>query len=75
MSTFRSHRNNNGNHNSDSNEGATYETMSANEKKNLLLQICGVVSEHTKKLCTRFVIVLFLYKASTINYHNDNRLP
>ncbi|XP_045453062.1 SAGA-associated factor 11 homolog [Melitaea cinxia] len=49
----KGHRNNNGNHNSDSNEGATYETMSANEKKNLLLQICGVVSEHTKKLCTR----------------------
>ncbi|OWR44748.1 ataxin-7 protein 3 [Danaus plexippus plexippus] len=48
------HKGNNGNHNSDSNDGcATYETMSANEKKNLLLQICGVVSEHTKKLCTR----------------------
>ncbi|XP_034834237.1 SAGA-associated factor 11 homolog isoform X2 [Maniola hyperantus] len=48
------HKSNNGNHNSDSNEGgATYETMTANEKKNLLLQICGVVSEHTKKLCTR----------------------
>ncbi|XP_013192180.1 SAGA-associated factor 11 homolog [Amyelois transitella] len=47
-------RNNNGNQNADSNDGgATYETMSANEKKNLLLQICGVVSEHTKKLCTR----------------------
>ncbi|XP_030029483.2 SAGA-associated factor 11 homolog [Manduca sexta] len=47
-------RNNNGHHNSDSNDGgATYETMTANEKKNLLLQICGVVSEHTKKLCTR----------------------
>lgn len=36
--------------------GATYETMTWNEKKNLLLQICGVVSEHTKKLCTRFVV-------------------
>ncbi|XP_023938791.2 SAGA-associated factor 11 homolog isoform X2 [Bicyclus anynana] len=47
------HKSNNGNHNPDSNDGATYETMSANEKKNLLLQICGVVSEHTKKLCTR----------------------
>lgn len=47
-------RNNNGNQNADNNDGgATYETMSANEKKNLLLQICGVVSEHTKKLCTR----------------------
>ncbi|CAK1550424.1 unnamed protein product [Leptosia nina] len=46
-------RNNNGHHNSDSNDGATYETMSANEKKNLLQQMCGVVSEHTKKLCTR----------------------
>ncbi|CAG4957220.1 unnamed protein product [Colias eurytheme] len=45
---------NNGHHNSDANDGgATYETMSANEKKNLLQQICGVVSEHTKKLCTR----------------------
>ncbi|XP_049878202.1 SAGA-associated factor 11 homolog [Pectinophora gossypiella] len=49
-----SNRNNNGTHNSDPNDGgATYETMTANEKKNLLLQICGVVSEHTKKLCTR----------------------
>ncbi|CAH2242995.1 SAGA-associated factor 11 homolog [Pararge aegeria] len=47
------HKSNNGNHNSENNDGATYETMSANEKKNLLLQICGVVSEHTKKLCTR----------------------
>ncbi|XP_014359992.1 SAGA-associated factor 11 homolog [Papilio machaon] len=47
-------RTNNGTTNSDTNDGgATYETMSANEKKNLLLQICGVVSEHTKKLCTR----------------------
>ncbi|XP_059047728.1 SAGA-associated factor 11 homolog isoform X2 [Achroia grisella] len=45
---------NNGNQNSDSHDGsATYETMTTNEKKNLLLQICGVVSEHTKKLCTR----------------------
>ncbi|KAJ0173519.1 hypothetical protein K1T71_010668 [Dendrolimus kikuchii] len=49
-------RNNNGHQNSDSNDGgATYESMSANEKKNLLLQICGVVSEHTKKLCTRSI--------------------
>ncbi|KAG7297791.1 hypothetical protein JYU34_018533 [Plutella xylostella] len=40
--------------NADANDGgATYETMTANEKKNLLLAICGVVSEHTKKLCTR----------------------
>lgn len=31
----------------------TYDNMSANDKKNLLTQICGVVSEHTKKLCTR----------------------
>lgn len=46
-------RNNNGTQNSEADGGATYETMSANEKKNLLLQICGVVSEHTKKLCTR----------------------
>ncbi|XP_073950214.1 ataxin-7-like protein 3 isoform X3 [Choristoneura fumiferana] len=44
---------NNGSQNSDSNDGVTYDTMTANEKKNLLLQICGVVSEHTKKLCTR----------------------
>ncbi|XP_050664224.1 SAGA-associated factor 11 homolog isoform X2 [Leptidea sinapis] len=45
---------NTGPHNSDSNDGcATYETMSAIEKKNLLQQLCGVVSEHTKKFCTR----------------------
>ncbi|XP_063628102.1 SAGA-associated factor 11 homolog [Cydia splendana] len=44
---------NNGNQNSDSNDGVTYDTMTANDKKTLLLQICGVVSEHTKKLCTR----------------------
>ncbi|VVC88562.1 unnamed protein product, partial [Leptidea sinapis] len=44
---------NTGPHNSDSNDGcATYETMSAIEKKNLLQQLCGVVSEHTKKFCT-----------------------
>lgn len=48
------HKNNNGTHNNDNNDGcATYETMTASEKKNLLLQMCGVVSEHTKKFCTR----------------------
>nr|XP_021190595.2 SAGA-associated factor 11 homolog [Helicoverpa armigera] len=48
------HKHNNGTTNADANDGgATYETMTANEKKNLLQQICGVVSEHTKKLCTR----------------------
>ncbi|KAJ2953445.1 hypothetical protein O0L34_g1039 [Tuta absoluta] len=54
MHNGNNRNNNNGNQNSDPNDGgATYETMTANEKKNLLLQICGVVSEHTKKLCTR----------------------
>ncbi|KAL4706986.1 hypothetical protein ACJJTC_019524 [Scirpophaga incertulas] len=46
-------RNSNGGHSADADGGATYETMTANEKRNLLMQICGVVSEHTKKLCTR----------------------
>ncbi|XP_001601329.1 ataxin-7-like protein 3 [Nasonia vitripennis] len=32
---------------------SNYENMSLDEKKALLQQICGVVSEHTKKLCTR----------------------
>lgn len=44
----------NGHLNNDANDGSTtYETMTANEKKNLLLHSCGVVSEHTKKFCTR----------------------
>lgn len=30
-----------------------YETMSLEERKALLLQCCGVISEHTKKMCTR----------------------
>lgn len=32
---------------------SNFENMSLDEKKTLLQQICGVVSEHTKKLCTR----------------------
>lgn len=31
----------------------SYETMSEEEKKNLLTKFCGVVSEHTKKICSR----------------------
>lgn len=31
----------------------TYENMSESDKKALLSQICGVISEHTKKICTR----------------------
>jgi len=30
-----------------------YETMSMDERKGLLIQMCGVISEHTKKMCTR----------------------
>ncbi|KAI0238275.1 Ataxin-7-like protein 3 [Lamellibrachia satsuma] len=30
-----------------------YETMSLDEKRLLLTQTCGVISEHTKKMCTR----------------------
>ncbi|KAG1661334.1 Ataxin-7-like protein 3 [Nymphon striatum] len=30
-----------------------YETMSKSEKKALLVQMCGVISEHTKKMCTK----------------------
>ncbi|KAK2184526.1 hypothetical protein NP493_263g00006 [Ridgeia piscesae] len=30
-----------------------YETMSMDEKRSLLTQTCGVISEHTKKMCTR----------------------
>ncbi|KAJ8684576.1 hypothetical protein QAD02_020368 [Eretmocerus hayati] len=32
---------------------SNFEHLSFDEKKTLLQQICGVVSEHTKKLCTR----------------------
>ncbi|XP_011505350.1 PREDICTED: ataxin-7-like protein 3 [Ceratosolen solmsi marchali] len=32
---------------------SNYESMSLEDKRTLLQQICGVVSEHTKKLCTR----------------------
>ncbi|KAL5010269.1 hypothetical protein ScPMuIL_012574 [Solemya velum] len=31
----------------------TYEQMTIEERKALLLQTCGVISEHTKKMCTR----------------------
>lgn len=31
----------------------SYETMTEADKKALLSQICGVISEHTKKICTR----------------------
>lgn len=30
-----------------------YETMSIEDRKALLMQMCGVISEHTKKMCTR----------------------
>lgn len=30
-----------------------YDNMSEEEKKNLLMKYCGVVSEHTKKICSR----------------------
>ena len=42
-------------YNSNENSPSNYENMSLEEKKTLLTQICGVVSEHTKKLCTRSV--------------------
>jgi SAGA-associated factor 11 len=32
---------------------SNYESMTLDDKRTLLQQICGVVSEHTKKLCTR----------------------
>ncbi|XP_065353085.1 ataxin-7-like protein 3 isoform X2 [Cloeon dipterum] len=35
------------------NGAPTFDSLGAAEKKTLLLQICGVVSEHTGKLCTR----------------------
>ncbi|XP_059488177.1 ataxin-7-like protein 3 isoform X2 [Neocloeon triangulifer] len=36
-----------------SNGPLSYETLGVMDKKSLLLQMCGVVSEHTGKLCTR----------------------
>ncbi|XP_046750987.1 ataxin-7-like protein 3 [Diprion similis] len=41
------------NHTSNENSPSNYENMSVEDKRALLTQICGVVSEHTKKLCTR----------------------
>lgn len=35
------------------NSFANYEAMSIEERKALLMQMCGVISEHTKKMCTR----------------------
>ncbi|PSN32500.1 hypothetical protein C0J52_21942 [Blattella germanica] len=35
------------------NSNMNYDTMNYEEKKNLLMQICGVISEHTRRLCTR----------------------
>lgn len=40
---------------SNENSPSNYENMTIEEKKQLLTQICGVISEHTKKLCTRSV--------------------
>lgn len=42
-------------YNSNENSPSNYENMSLDDKKTLLTQICGVISEHTKKLCTRSV--------------------
>ncbi|XP_067009919.1 ataxin-7-like protein 3 [Anabrus simplex] len=36
-----------------SNGNMNYDSMTYEEKKNLLVQICGVISEHTRRLCTR----------------------
>ncbi|XP_043274357.1 ataxin-7-like protein 3 [Venturia canescens] len=38
---------------SNENSPSNYENMSIEDKRTLLTQICGVISEHTKKLCTR----------------------
>ncbi|XP_015109160.1 SAGA-associated factor 11 homolog [Diachasma alloeum] len=38
---------------SNENSPSNYENMSIEDKRALLTQICGVISEHTKKLCTR----------------------
>lgn len=32
---------------------ASYETLSIEQRRTLLVQMCGVISEHTKKMCTR----------------------
>ncbi|KAK0182940.1 hypothetical protein PV327_001020 [Microctonus hyperodae] len=42
-------------HTSNENSPSNYDNMSIEEKRALLGQICGVISEHTKKLCTRSV--------------------
>ncbi|EZA55844.1 hypothetical protein DMN91_011940 [Ooceraea biroi] len=42
-------------HSSNENSPSNYENMSVVDKRALLAQICGVVSEHTKKVCTRSV--------------------
>ncbi|XP_072749032.1 ataxin-7-like protein 3 [Anoplolepis gracilipes] len=42
-------------HSSNENSPSNYENMSLVDKRALLTQICGVISEHTKKLCTRSV--------------------
>ncbi|XP_029171819.1 ataxin-7-like protein 3 [Nylanderia fulva] len=42
-------------HSSNESSPSNYENMSLVDKRALLSQICGVVSEHTKKLCTRSV--------------------
>lgn len=38
---------------SNENSPSNYDNMSIDDKRTLLTQICGVISEHTKKLCTR----------------------
>lgn len=40
---------------SSENSPTNYDNLSTEDKKTLLTQICGVVSEHTKKWCTRSV--------------------
>ncbi|XP_034949507.1 ataxin-7-like protein 3 [Chelonus insularis] len=42
-------------HISNENSPSNYDNMSIEDKRILLGQICGVISEHTKKLCTRSV--------------------
>lgn len=36
-----------------SNSVSTYESLSIEERKAMFAQMCGVISEHTKKMCTR----------------------
>ncbi|RWS30933.1 ataxin-7-like protein 3 isoform X1 [Leptotrombidium deliense] len=38
---------------SESSNGFHFDSLSFSEKKAMLSQICGVISEHTKKMCTR----------------------